>query len=289
MKLALGLTLLLLFVAFAAADAIGWNWLLHHRSRVFDAAASLRRKVMASAPLQAVKRRFPRTWSFLGARLTAGGYLGIHFTVGLLFSIAALVAFSFVAYNVFRRDRLVAVDREVITVVRGRVTEEFLPFFKTITIMGNGETMLLLGLALLVFLAVRRKKALLIGWCAALLGGWLLESGLKLVFQRPRPTWAIVDLPSSFSFPSGHALVSLVAYGMIAYLLWLVVRSHRGRLAVVAGAVLLIGLIGVSRIYLGVHYFSDVVAGYAAGLTWLSALISGLEVVRRKRLAAQTP
>ena len=289
MKLILGLTLLLLFVAFAAADAIGWSWLLHHRTRVFNAAASLRRKILATAPLQAVKRRFPRTWNFIGARLTAAGYLGIHFTVGLLLSIAALAAFTFVAYDVFRRERLVAVDREVITAVRGRVTEEFLPVFKTVTIMGNGETMLLLGLALLVFLAVRRKKALLIGWCAALLGGWLLESGLKLVFQRPRPSWAIVDLPSSFSFPSGHALVSLVAYGMIGYLLWLAIESHRGKLAVVTGAILLITLIGFSRVYLGVHYFSDVMAGYAAGLTWLSALVSGLEVVRRKRLAAQTP
>ena len=289
MKLVLGLTLLLLFVAFAAADAIGWSWLLHHRSRAFDAAARLRRKALGSAPLQALKRRFPRTWRFVGARLTAGGYLGIHFTIGLLLSLAALATFAFVAWDVFRRERLVAVDREVITAVRGRLADEFLPVFKTITIMGNGETMLGLGLVLLVFLAVRRRRALLIGWCAALLGGWLLESGLKLVFQRPRPTWAIVDLPSSFSFPSGHALVSLVAYGMIAYLLWLAVRSHRGKLAVIALAVTLVGLIGFSRVYLGVHYFSDVMAGYAAGLTWLSALVSGLEVVRRKRLAAQTP
>ena len=289
MKLLLGLTLLLLFVALVAADAIGWNWLLARRTRAFNAAARLRRKILATAPLQAVKRRFPRTWRFLGDRLTASGYLGIHFTIGLLLSIAALATFTFVAYEVFRRERLAQVDREVIMAVRGRVTEAFLPFFKTITIMGNGETMALLGLVFLVLLAVRRRKALLIGWCAALLGAWTLDSGLKLLFQRTRPTWAIVDLPSSFSFPSGHALVSLVTYGMIAYLVWLVVESPRGKLAVIAGATLLVGLIGFSRVYLGVHYFSDVMAGYAAGLTWLSALVSGLEVVRRRNLAAPTP
>jgi membrane-associated phospholipid phosphatase len=75
---------------------------------------------------------------------------------------------------------------------------------------------------------------------------------------------------------------SLVAYGMLAYLLVREVHGRRRRLAVIACATLLILLIGLSRMYLGVHYFSDVIGGYAAGVVWLAACISGLEVVRRR-------
>jgi undecaprenyl-diphosphatase len=75
---------------------------------------------------------------------------------------------------------------------------------------------------------------------------------------------------------------SLIGYGMLAYVLAVLwIHRRRARLAVMLGAILLIVAIGLSRLYLGVHYFSDVVGGYAAGLLWLSACISGLEVARR--------
>jgi membrane-associated phospholipid phosphatase len=86
---------------------------------------------------------------------------------------------------------------------------------------------------------------------------------------------------TSYSFPSGHAMESFVAYGMLAYLAVLWLRTWEARVAVICGAALLVVLIGFSRMYLGVHYFSDVIAGYAAGGVWLSALITGAETMRR--------
>ena len=125
---------------------------------------------------------------------------------------------------------------------------------------------------------------LLFGWVAALAGGALLDVALKLIFRRPRPTW---DMPflaeEGWSFPSGHAMGSLVAYGMLAYLLVLHPKSKGARLAILAITALLVLAIGFTRLYLGVHYFSDVIAGYAAGTVWLAVCISGLEVLRRKR------
>jgi undecaprenyl-diphosphatase len=80
---------------------------------------------------------------------------------------------------------------------------------------------------------------------------------------------------------------SLIGYGMLAYVLVVLwIHPRRTQISVVLGAALLIGAIGLSRLYLGVHYFSDVVGGYAAGLLWLSACISGLEVARRWRAGA---
>jgi membrane-associated phospholipid phosphatase len=80
-------------------------------------------------------------------------------------------------------------------------------------------------------------------------------------------------------------MLSLVVYGVLAYFVVLDLRTWRARIAVVFGTTLLVLLVGFSRMYLGVHYFSDVVAGYAAGGVWLSALITGMEKVRRRNLS----
>ena len=143
----------------------------------------------------------------------------------------------------------------------------------------------ILALAVALLLAARREWIVLAGWLAAFAGGGLLDVVLKLVIRRPRPPGAAAFLQHfSWSFPSGHAMASLIGYGMLAYVLTLLwIHRRSAQVAVVLGAALLIIAIGFSRLYLGVHYFSDVVGGYAAGVLWLSACISGLEVARRWR------
>jgi undecaprenyl-diphosphatase len=140
-----------------------------------------------------------------------------------------------------------------------------------------------LGIALL--LTLRRRWVLLGGWVAALLGAGVLDGLLKVAIRRPRPVFAADFLPDlSWSFPSGHSMAGLVTYGMLAYLLLLAFRGRqRLQAVVVSGATLLFLAIGFSRLYLGVHYFSDVLGGFTAGALWLSACVSGLEVVRRLR------
>ncbi len=78
-------------------------------------------------------------------------------------------------------------------------------------------------------------------------------------------------------------MLSLIAYGMLTYFGVLALQTWRARTAVVFAAVMLVVLIGISRMYIGVHYFSDVVAGFAAGGVWLSALITGMETIRRRK------
>jgi undecaprenyl-diphosphatase len=134
---------------------------------------------------------------------------------------------------------------------------------------------------------VRRNWLVLTAWVAAFGGAGLLTFVLKNIIQRPRPVGAETYLYGmTFSFPSGHALGSLVGYGMLAYVIgstW--VSSARGRVRLAIATAALILAIGISRLYLGVHYFSDVVAGYAVGILWLSVCISGLQVVQRRRLS----
>lgn len=153
----------------------------------------------------------------------------------------------------------------------------------TVTRLGSPTTMMILGMVVAVGLARRRRWLLLGGWLAAFIGGLVLDLALKGAVHRPRPPDADLFLRgTSWSFPSGHAMGALIGCGMLGYLLIVyAVTTRRARWAVVVAAALVVLAVGLSRLYLGVHYLSDVLAGYAAGTLWLAACISGLEVARR--------
>lgn len=108
-----------------------------------------------------------------------------------------------------------------------------------------------------------------------MLGAGLLNTALKLYFRRARPDvpWALVQ-ENSFSFPSGHSMFAVVLYGILAYLALQYLRHRWERAAAIVVAVTLISGIGLSRIYLGVHYPSDVAAGYFVGCTWLLTVMA---------------
>jgi membrane-associated phospholipid phosphatase len=105
-----------------------------------------------------------------------------------------------------------------------------------------------------------------------MLGAAALDVALKHAFHRPRPVAFFGATPSSYSFPSGHALGSLCFYGILAAILTAHVRGRGAKICIWMAAVLLVGMIGFSRIYLGVHYPSDVIAGYCAGAVWVGAV-----------------
>ena len=114
-------------------------------------------------------------------------------------------------------------------------------------------------------------------------GGAVLNEALKRLFHRVRPEPAYYHL--GYSFPSGHAMSAVIVYGLLAYLLAREVQS-RWRILVWVAAIMMILLVGFSRVYLGVHYPTDVIGGYLAGACWLWGCITWLHVLERRRLAA---
>lgn len=115
------------------------------------------------------------------------------------------------------------------------------------------------------------------------LGALILNQGLKLVFVRPRPQlWKQLIFEHSYSFPSGHALGSAVLYGFLAYLL--ASEYPRYRLGIYSIALLIVGAIGLSRLILGVHYPTDILAGYAVGIPWLSICVKILQTGSTREL-----
>jgi undecaprenyl-diphosphatase len=139
-------------------------------------------------------------------------------------------------------------------------------------------------LAAAVFLARGwRRGALLV--VVMIAGAWLLDVGLKLSFgrARPEPFYDYYPAPSSYSFPSGHALFAVCFFGGLAVLLTHRLNNRAVQVAVWLLAAVIILLIGSSRVYLGVHYPTDVVGGYAVGLAWVTAVAFGDRLAEHRR------
>jgi undecaprenyl-diphosphatase len=141
-----------------------------------------------------------------------------------------------------------------------------------VTALGSVTVLTGAIIATLGYLLMRRFYSALWLVLAASIGGELLSAGLKWLFDRPRPDaqWRIVDAMTA-SFPSGHAMLGAIVYLTLGALLARLEPRHRMKAYIIAASMLLVMFIGLSRVYLGVHYATDVLAGWCAGLAWALA------------------
>jgi membrane-associated phospholipid phosphatase len=176
-------------------------------------------------------------------------------------------------------------DERLAEWLHGRATEPFTEVFRTITWTGNFTTLLVVTLVAAGIFWRRRERTDAVFVVLALLGAQVLSTGMKLGFRRDRPFFPDpLATESTFSFPSGHALVSLAVYGSIALVLARHLSTRTRRAVLLGVTALLVLAIGFSRLYLGVHFLSDVLAGYAAGVAWLALLYVALELRSRRLL-----
>lgn len=204
-----------------------------------------------------------------------------------LIYIACGLALSFFSLNIFfelsedlMEEQRFQFDQVIIQEVSNLRNDTLTAIMKFITYLGSKDILTLLLVGSLIWLIVKRKNywgAIL--YLVAVAGGGLLNLGLKHWFERIRPENSLI-VEQGFSYPSGHAMGSLIYYGFLGYL---VIRSQRGKslkVTLAIGFIATILLIGFSRIYLGVHYPSDVLAGFSAGTVWLFLCIGALESIR---------
>jgi membrane-associated phospholipid phosphatase len=197
---------------------------------------------------------------------------------------SAIFCFGFfiaIAENVVNKELIVLVDSTVADGLHISATPVTIAVFSAITLLGN-EGLLLLSLVIAFYCMWKRNWLVFFSWIAVVGSGLLLNGLLKSTFMRPRPIFLNpILLENGYSFPSGHAMAAMIAYGLLAYLVCLGLKKWRTRLLVILGFAVLISLIGLSRLVLGAHYPSDVVAGFAAGGFWLIVSIMCLEMIRQ--------
>jgi membrane-associated phospholipid phosphatase len=224
--------------------------------------------------------------------LSAERELLVRFAVGILLFLLCTGAFVALAEDVTSGEPIVQFDLATVNAVHAHTSPTLIPVMLVISIAGSQIPALVTAILVPYFAWKRRWYDLaLLVWAVG--GAQLLNLSIKSLFHRARPSFTDpITSAGGFSFPSGHATGAMVFYGLLAYWLWHDNATRTSRVAVSVGFPVIVVLVGLSRIYLGVHYPSDVIGGYAAGLAWLALTISGMEMFRawhRRRQAQPKP
>lgn len=248
--------------------------------------------VLATGLPQRLRARFPRLSHFLEARLARGTATGLGLTIGLAVALAVLVNVVELLIEVLFGTRVVATDRRVLNLVVTVRTPELDRAMYAATYLGNAQTVVVFLAAALVLALLARR------WLDALLlllapaAAELFMAVLKLLVARPRPPLEDARIvEAGFSFPSGHATLAATFYGTLAYLLIRRVPPDWLKALIGVAAALVVLAVGVSRVTLGVHYPTDVLAGWALGVFWLvvAALIDNVAQLRIPARATAAP
>ena len=183
-----------------------------------------------------------------------------------LVGIASGVGFLLLALLVGSGARL-AFDDAVATAVRGLPVP--VGFWEACTFLG-GAILVPIGVGLVLTAALSGRVRLAVIVAVVLIGATLFTDSMKDVIARPRPPWEALAPETGFSFPSGHTLESTVAYGLLALVAWRSRLPLAVRRALVGVGVVVPVLVGLSRIALGVHYPTDVLAGWLGGIAFMA-------------------
>lgn len=236
----------------------------------------------------AARLRFAPQFNFLRARLARDSRLGLRLTLSVLLFVGATWLFGGVAEDVVTGDPLVEADVAISQWFHRHATPALTRWMLIITDAHGLTAITVMGISFALYLWWRRRWYWLIALAIVLPGGVLGNLLLKQIFRRDRPHF---DEPllalMSFSFPSGHVTAATLFYGVLAAYLASGMQRWRDRARVVVGAVLLVTLVAVTRMYLGAHYFSDVVAAAAWSLAWIVMWLFAVDsMLRPKTLAS---
>ena len=228
----------------------------------------------------------------LVARLDPRAFLTIHIVIGLVVCLLTAWLFAVLIDSVREHDVLVRRDQALADWFHINGTPLGYRINVIISLIGSPPAMAVLFGAVVLYLWRIKQRTLIVAWVLSYIGGTILDGVMKEVIRRPRPEYAMRFLHfNSWSFPSGHSMGSLIGFAMLAYTIIRVVpvKSTAAEVAIWAGAVVMVALVGYSRIYLAVHYLSDVIAGYTLGVLWLAVCFTGLQMVSRRAEIRRAP
>ena len=189
-----------------------------------------------------------------------------------LAAVLALILFVWLAREVTRGDAL-RLDTPIRNAVHARSSPPLTAMMRSVSLFGSEVILVPLGVILVWWLVAAKRRRAAVVFGVAALGAEALDQIMKLLFYRPRPEPFFGRAsPGTHSFPSGHAMVSCCFFGVLAVILAAREPSRARRISIFAAAAILVALMGFSRVYLGYHYPTDVLAGYAAAVVWLAVV-----------------
>lgn len=225
-------------------------------------------------------------WHSPASSLPPGAFLLLRLGLGFVIVLACAAVFTEIAEELGDGERLGALDQAFTDALASSVPLLALEAFARVTRLGDAWTQTGICIVVALVLLWLRRWWLALGWVVAVAGNGLLNTTLKGIFARVRPLHDHgLVLADGWSFPSGHSSGSVVVWGMLAYLLVrsLPMRWHAPAVMAAAG---LAFTTGCSRVFLQVHFASDVLAGFASGTAWLLVCVVSIEMTRHYRRRA---
>ena len=271
--------LILLLAVLFILNALFWRylipWLGKLGRRMGETVAARWQGLLDAPAFQSACRRYPRLWHFLCQRFTSEHASGIFLTIGLTISTLFAVLFVWFGRGIHLSSGLIRLDQrlyDLLAILHHPWTDLF---FATLTWIGSGQAMVILGAFVLFALIINNRDFSALILFFGLAGGELFAFLTKEIFARPRPLPLFPGLDTiGASFPSGHAFSALLFYGLVVYFLIGTTRNWRARIGLVFLGSFVVLLVGFSRIYLGLHWTSDVLAGFTLAALWLTFLIT---------------
>ena len=239
--------------------------------------------------LTIMTKSLPRIHRFAAARFSPEGEYGLHLTIGVVLLLLAMAGFAHLAGAVVAGAPITRLDMVVATWLHAHASQGGLlrDALLVLTHIHSTPGVLAIAAAVGIWLYRRGHRYWPVALIASVPGGMLVNVALKHTFERARPHFEepILTL-TTYSFPSGHTMAATVLYGLLACYFARRATSWGGRLLPFLLAAVMIGLIAFSRMYLGAHYLTDILAALAEGCGWLAICISGTATLNRRHARA---
>lgn len=237
-----------------------------------------------------MSKTLPRLHRFAAARFSPEGEYGLHLTIGVALLLGAMAVFAHLAGAVVAGAPITRLDVDIANWLHVHASQGGLLRQALLILTNIHSTPGVLAIAFCAaFWLYRRGQRY---WTAAVIasvpGGMLLNVALKHTFERARPHFdePIVTL-STYSFPSGHTMAATVLYGVLACYFVRRAQSWPGRVLPFMLAAIMVGAVAFSRMYLGAHYLTDILAALVEGCGWLAICVSGTATLNRRRMARE--
>jgi undecaprenyl-diphosphatase len=195
----------------------------------------------------------------------------IEIIIGGAVSVASFLVFVKVAREVLEKEGL-HLDTQISHAIYSIRTPWLTDIMKGLSFIG-GEFLFYAALVIIFFLLIKKYKREAVVFASAILIGYFLNNLIKFLLKVPRPDIDPIAYANFYSFPSGHAMNSFIFFASVSYLVFHFTRKNTLSLLACGFSIVMVLLIGFSRVYLGVHYPSDIIAGYIAGFWWFITVI----------------
>jgi undecaprenyl-diphosphatase len=243
---------------------------------------STRQAIVDNPNIKKYVAKHKKFFSFLKRRFDKNNFYGLPLTLLTIALIYALGMFGGIVEDVINSDSIVTADIRLENLIAVFRSATLTKFFFWITLLGKWETITIFTVSTITILWIKNKRNYITPLLLSIIGSEIFTSLGKIILHRSRPDTALY-IENTFSFPSGHATIAMSFYGFLTYLLIRNFSKWKRKTNIFFSGFAIIILIGFSRLYLGVHYLSDVLGGYLSGAIWLIIAISLSEYFMSKK------